>query len=209
MCKYVLKHFLNPRAFLSLPNLLYASLFISLSFPLLTQPLFPYLPPLASSFPLSQLSSLPLSYSLSSILTLPSPSPLTLPSLLPHRLPSPPLPSPSPLTLPSPSPLTLPSPPSSEDLHRQCAADASLRAAVEQAMYHMQPAVTDALKRHGTQPHSTFAIGEIVRHAVRQILALVVPDTGGWGRTGRGRLGRWVWPGNRAQDLPSYLLKLF
>ena len=84
--------------------------------------------------------------------------------------PSPPPPSPS----PSPSPST-------EDLNKQCAADASLRAAVEQAMYHMQSAVTDALKRHGTQPHSTFAIGEIVRHAVHHALTLVAPDTGGRG----------------------------
>ena len=49
-------------------------------------------------------------------------------------------------------------------------------------MYHMQSAVTDALKRHSTQPHSMFAIGEIVRLAVHHTLALVAPDTGGWGR---------------------------
>ena len=69
-------------------------------------------------------------------------------------------------------------------------------------MYHMQSAVTDALKRHGTQPHSTFAIGEIVRHAVHHALALVAPDTGGWGDGQSGAVGGrgrgWGCPGVRA-----------
>ena len=157
-------------------------------------PIFPrHPPPLLSSsflpFP-SPSTTILLRSSLPSHFPVPSNSPHphlspSLTSLLSLTIHPPPI-FPLPTTHHSPSShlrsaLTFPFslPPSPEDLHKQCAADASLRAAVEQAMYHMQSAVTDALKRHGTQPHSTFAIGEIVRQAVHHALALVAPDTGG------------------------------
>ena len=54
----------------------------------------------------------------------------------------------------------------------------TLRDQTRQALYHFQTVVTEALKQHGTQPHSIFTIGDIVRHAVHHTLDIVAPMAG-------------------------------
>ena len=66
----------------------------------------------------------------------------------------------------------------SDNLKKLCSENMELQDEVKQALYHFQTVITEALKRHGTQPHSIFTIGDIVRQAVHHALDILAPMSG-------------------------------
>jgi mitogen-activated protein kinase kinase kinase 5 len=71
-----------------------------------------------------------------------------------------------------------------DDLKKLCSENMELQDEVKQALYHFQTVITEALKRHGTQPHSIFTIGDIVRQAVHHALDILAPMSGPPAQTG-------------------------
>ena len=63
------------------------------------------------------------------------------------------------------------------DLCKKCKTDSNLRSQVEYAIYHFPGVVTAAHKRHDTPPHLIFAVENLVRMAVNEVLRILSPGT--------------------------------